>query len=120
METPDSLDGAEPGTTVSVTECGGNTTKLIHMCLDVRGALMNYEPRDYQGMFKHDDGRPMTWLEAKSALMDELVKGHHVIPFGECDGFNFETGCPGHPMPAALDTERAEASSTVQPKGEGL
>jgi hypothetical protein len=29
--------------------------------------------------------------------MDELVRGHDVIPMGEpCEGFDYKKGCPGH------------------------
>jgi hypothetical protein len=29
--------------------------------------------------------------------MDELVRGHEVIPCGEpCKGFDYKKGCPGH------------------------
>lgn len=75
--------------------------KQIHMCLDVRGFLKNSKKRDYKGMFKHDDGRTMTPDEAKDALLDELAKGHVVIPFGKpCDGFDYSGGgCPGHAIP---------------------
>lgn len=71
--------------------------KKIHMCMNVRGALMNFKARDYKG-FTHDNGRRMTPREAKAALLDELAKGHKVIPFGPpCEGFDYTGGgCPGH------------------------
>jgi len=34
--------------------------------------------------------------EFKNSLYDELAKGHEVIPMGECEGFDYKTGCPGH------------------------
>jgi hypothetical protein len=69
----------------------------VHLCLDVRGALHNWSDREFKGVFKHDDGRPMTPREAKDALMDEIAKGHKVIPCGPCDNFDFQKGCLGHP-----------------------
>ncbi len=72
--------------------------KIIHMCLDVRGALMNWSDREMRGVFKDDDGRVLSVREAKDFLMDEIAKGHRVIPIGDCDAFDFETGCPGHPI----------------------
>ena len=72
-------------------------TKTVHMCLSVRGALKNMNKHQLAGMFDHDDGRPMTAAEAQDALMDELAKGHEVIPFGKpCEGFSYIDGCPGH------------------------
>lgn len=68
-----------------------------HLCLDVRGFLMNAKKRDYKGMFRHDDGRPMSQEEAKRGLLDELAKGHVKIPMAPCDNFDWEHGCLGHP-----------------------
>lgn len=73
--------------------------KVVHLCLDVRGALMNWSDREMRGVFLHDDGRKMTAREAKNFLMDEIAKGHKVIPCGPCEGFDYQTGCPGHPTP---------------------
>ena len=53
--------------------------------------------RKFEGVFMHDDGRPMTLMEAKSNLLDELSKGHKVIPCGGCDNFDYSRkGCLGH------------------------
>jgi hypothetical protein len=82
-------------------------TTTAYLCLNVRGALRNMTKREKRGMFKHDDGRTMTADEADNALMDELVKGHEVIPmntecgnpcrYASCSGFDFSGGgCPGH------------------------
>lgn len=39
----------------------------------------------------------MTPREVKAAFIDELLKGHELIPFGDpCEGFDYKTGCPGH------------------------
>lgn len=72
-------------------------SKIIHMRLDIRGALLNWDDRMFRGMFKTDDGRTMTEREAKLQLMDELAKGRNYIPYGDCPGFDpFNNGCPGH------------------------
>jgi|ERR1051325_300676 hypothetical protein len=82
--------------------------RRIHMKLSVRGALMNWSNREFEGCFSHDDGRPMSPLEAKSALLDELAAGHEVIPCSpDCVGFDYSgKGCPGHPV------EESEQPST--------
>lgn len=70
-----------------------------HMRLDIRGALLNWEPRMFRGMFKTDDGRTMEPREAKLQLMEELAKGRNFIPYGHCPEFDpIEKGCPGHPQ----------------------
>lgn len=81
----------------------------VYMCLSVRGFLRNCKfPKDYRGVFKHDDGRSMEPEEARQTLLDELAKGHEVIPMDAgcgnpcsrkgCKGFDFAArmgGCPG-------------------------
>lgn len=86
-----------------------SSTKIIHMCLNVRGALLNMTDRELMSMFTHDDGRKMTAIEARNALMDELAQGHEVIPFGDaCDGFDYSGGgCPGHEKFSDVDNGHA-------------
>lgn len=71
---------------------------LRHFCLDVRGVLKNWKTSQLRGLFKHPDGRRMSASEARDVLLDELSKGHVVIPCGPpCDGFDYTGGgCPGH------------------------
>lgn len=72
---------------------------IIHCCLSVRGALMNWSDSAFEGVFKDDNGVPLSPRQAKAALLDELAKGHKVIPCGPaCEGFDYSGGgCPGHP-----------------------
>lgn len=73
----------------------------IHMCVDVEGAIINLSRSRARmaGGYRHDDGREMTREEAISALLDEVRKGHRVIPMGSCDDFDYQTGCRGHATP---------------------
>ncbi len=76
-------------------------TRTIHMCLDIRGFIRNnHFPRDYRGVFQHDDGKPMEPQEAQDFLFDCIAKGWKVIPCdSSCDGFDYQKGCPGHEIP---------------------
>lgn len=69
------------------------STTRIHMCLDIAGALRNGN----LGYFQHDDGRRMTDREAKDRLKLLQAKGWRVFPLGDCDNFDPQTGCKGHP-----------------------
>ena len=71
-------------------------SKIIHLSLDVKGALMNWKQGQFRGMFKRPDGTKMTANEARAVLVDELAKGHELLPYGDCEGFDYKTGCPGH------------------------
>lgn len=75
-------------------------SRTTHMCLSVRGFLKNAKfPHDYRGMFKHDDGRSMPPEEARDFLFDQIKQGREVIPFGDCDNFDYSRGCLGHETP---------------------
>lgn len=34
--------------------------------------------------------------ECRDWLKVQLAQGKRVLPMGNCKGFNFQTGCPGH------------------------
>ena len=72
------------------------STKKYHIGLDIRGCLLNWSDRQMRGVITHDDGRAMTSVEARMALMDELAKGRKVIPCSPCDNWDYQTGCKGH------------------------
>jgi len=68
-----------------------------HMCIDLRGVLRNFRPHEWRGCVTRDDGTVLTPAQVREYFMDELSKGRTVVPFGKpCEGFSYETGCPGH------------------------
>ena len=98
-------------------------TKNYHVCLDVRGALLNWTDRQMKGLLLHDDGRKMSAREARLALMDEIAKGHAVIPCSPCDNFDYSgPGCMGHDLPNSGPLGRGKSNappSTEEPKSNG-
>ena len=87
-------------------------SRIVHMCLDIRGAL-RWPARRLGGMFHTTDGKRFaTSDEAREFLMDCLSEGKRVLPIGECDGFSFETGCPGHER-SGESPERGDARAEV-------
>lgn len=73
--------------------------KRIHVFLDVKGALTNWDDKLLASCVAHDDGSPMTAREAKAFLLEELAQGHELIPMAECDNFDWKKGCLGHQIP---------------------
>jgi len=70
-----------------------------HCCLDVMGFLVNEQfPEGYHGLFRDEGGDDIPPHEARAMLLDELSRGHKVIPFGKCDNFDWAKGCQGHPV----------------------
>ena len=72
--------------------------RIVHMCLDIRGAL-GWPKSKLRGLLVHDTGKKATADEAREFLLDCVAEGKRVLPMGECDGFSYETGCPGHETP---------------------
>jgi hypothetical protein len=69
------------------------------MCVSVRGLLhrSNAELRSDMKWITKDGGIPYASVaEFRNSLMDELAKGHEVLPTGECDNFDWKKGCQGH------------------------
>jgi hypothetical protein len=71
-----------------------------HMCIDLQGALNNWSDRRWKGVCTDPEtGRALEPFQVRAIFLDELNKGHRVYPMtSECEGFDYETGCPGHPM----------------------
>lgn len=88
------------------------TMTRYYMCLSVRGAISDLHRRRSKKPteYRDDNGRPLYRNEAIDALMDELAKGHEVIPMHKgcgnpcknsckCAGFDYKDGgCPGYPI----------------------
>lgn len=43
-----------------------------------------------------ETGQPISDSEARKYLHECLAKGWRVIAFGDCDNFDYQTGCKGH------------------------
>jgi hypothetical protein len=69
-----------------------------HLCLCIRGAL-NWPKGKLKNMFENSEtGKRLTANEAREYLMDCLSEGKELLPLGKCEGFDYKTGCPGHPI----------------------
>jgi hypothetical protein len=105
---PEQLPMLEPITVKPVRLSAPEFVTDYHLCLDLRGALMNWSDRQFKGAFTHDDGRKMTAREAKLALMEEIAKGRKVIPCAPCNNFDYERGCMGHRRPVPEEESEME------------
>lgn len=73
-------------------------SRKVHLSLSVRGAL-NWSKAEMKRMAPSItvDGKQLRTAEdVKNFPLDELSKGHEVLPFGDCDNFDWKTGCRGH------------------------
>lgn len=74
----------------------------IHFCLSLKGALNNFKKSEWKNALKTEDGRWLTPDEVKSFFIDCLSEGKLVLPMGDCDKFDYKTGCPGHEIEGAM------------------
>lgn len=65
-----------------------------HMRLDVAGALANGHGWKW---VTGADGRPVKKRDAVRWLLARLSEGKRFLPIGECDNFDDNEGCLGHP-----------------------
>ncbi|HMM31602.1 MAG TPA: hypothetical protein PKB13_07480 [Clostridia bacterium] len=72
----------------------------IHMHILVRDWLLKDDEflRGMATAISVDGVELQTAAQVRSALMDELDAGHECIPIGDCDNFDYKTGCNGHPI----------------------
>ncbi len=71
-------------------------TKSMHMGICVKGYLKKPLSEMKNVFFNNNTGEFLSTQEARDYLLDELSKGHLVIPIGQCPDWDYVHGCPGH------------------------
>ena len=70
--------------------------RTIHCCLDVSGGIKN--AKTLLGCIRVNGKLLRTEKEVKAFLREQQEMGRRVIPIGDCDNFDYQTGCKGHPI----------------------
>ena len=68
--------------------------RILHFAMSVRGALNH--PSQLKNCITVDGKKLKTTYEVREFLLDQLSMGHELLPMGDCEGFDYKTGCPGH------------------------
>ncbi len=80
---------------------------VVHMCVDI-GWLLEMSDRKLTSLMRDNGKRPKA-RDVRNYLYDCLRKGWHVLPLGEpCEGFDYVTGCPGHPNETLTPTPEGQ------------
>lgn len=69
-------------------------TRKIHFSLDIDGALKR--PKDFVNCIQVDGKILGTTQEVRAFLVEQKAMGRRVLPMGDCDDFDYQTGCRGH------------------------
>jgi hypothetical protein len=69
---------------------------IRHMSCNIAGLIRNTGKKSMKGFFTLDNGKDCTDKEARDYLAECQTKGWRLVPFGKCEGFDYQTGCPGH------------------------
>ncbi len=84
-----------------------------HMCMNIAGALRNAGKRSMAGLLTDDYGVEMSDKKVREYLAECLEKGWRVIPSSDCEGFDYQTGCPGHVIEQKESSEPEQDKKTV-------
>ena len=68
--------------------------RKTHCCLDISGGIKN--AKMLRGCIRADGKLLHTEKEVKSFLREQKAMGRRVLPLGDCDNFDYQTGCMGH------------------------
>jgi hypothetical protein len=66
------------------------------MCVDIEGVLR--WPDKQLSMLFTENGVNRPGRYVRDWLKLQLAHGKKVLPMGECDNFDYQTGCKGHPI----------------------
>ena len=68
--------------------------RRIHMSLDIEGGIQN--AKNLCGAINVDGRTLETEQEVRAFLREQQAMGRRVLPMGDCDNFDYQTGCRGH------------------------
>lgn len=72
------------------------SSSMIHMCISIAGALRNTTARKMDGWMTDEQGRPLSGKYVREQFKKAQFEGKRVLPMGDCDNFDYQTGCKGH------------------------
>ncbi len=72
-----------------------STTTKRHMSLNIEGVL---KWKNLKGILQDENGHELSHEQVEEYLSQCKAKGWKKIPIGDCEGFDYITGCPGHKM----------------------
>jgi len=73
------------------------SSKTVHLCVNIDGLLRRH---NLKGWVTDDEGRELSSAKARAWLLEQKAMGRRVLPMAaECEGFDYQTGCPGHRKP---------------------
>ena len=73
-------------------------TQKFHTSVNITGLLRATKRKSLNRLFTNDEGKALSDKEARDYLNECLAKGWKLIPAGDCDNFDHQTGCQGHPV----------------------
>lgn len=65
-----------------------------HLCLNIEGGIKH--AAELRGCIEVDGKTLDTVKEVRAFLREQLALGRKYLPYGECDNFDYQTGCKGH------------------------
>lgn len=69
-------------------------SRNVHMSVCIEGILR--QPDKMLNKLFTEDGKERGGTYVRDWLKLQMAQGKRVLPCGKCDGFDYQTGCPGH------------------------
>lgn len=67
---------------------------ILHLDLDIRGAMRR--PQNWVDTITVNGKLLTSPAEVKAFFQQQLDMGRELLPFGDCDNFDYQKGCLGH------------------------
>lgn len=78
---------------------GRGKSKSFHTMISVDSMLkcskMDFD-KVWKGVFHNDAGEMMTYQQVREVFLEHKRLGHKVFPCGDCNNFDWDSGCQGH------------------------
>jgi hypothetical protein len=76
-----------------------------HLSIDI-GKAIKWPDKDLENIFSDaETGKSLPASEVRDILTGMLKEGKEKFPCGNCETFDYITGCPGHPQNENMYTE---------------
>ena len=84
-----------------------------HIHLNIEGGIIH--AKELRGCITVDGKTLNTVKEVREFLRGQQALGRRVLPYGECDNFDYQTGCKGHTVPDENPHELEGKEQTHEP-----
>lgn len=91
-----------------------------HLSINITRFLEKGKNESLSGLLSKPDGSPASDQEVREYLSDCLLKGWTLFPVGDCNNFDPQKGCQGHPDKEIKEQSKKEILISAKDKNHKL